>query len=114
MTTASEAPCHGPHSPRSWLAKLVEPVADAVRDHPDSNGDLESIRKMRTQRFGKLGGTRREDVDVLIHARFIHISVDCMSAEEHCIGSPAQKLEHGVMDCRQRQWLAHRELSERR
>src|ERR1700732_765500 len=62
---------------------------------------------MFAQLFGEFDCTGGNKIDVLAHACFAHVSINSLSAEHNSVIAPAQEIEHGVMDCRQRQRLAH-------
>ena len=93
------------------LANLVQPMSQTIRHRPNPDRDLKFLRQVHSQLLGELRGPGREDVDVLGHPRFIDVRVHRVGTEEHGVGPPAEELQHGVVDRRQRQGLAHEELS---
>src|SRR5271165_1387083 len=93
------------------LANLVQAVAETIRHGPNPDSDLKALREVRSQLLGQLRRPGREDVDILGHPRFINVRVHRVCAKEHGVGPPAQELQHGVVDRRQRQGFTHDELS---
>src|SRR5882672_1246912 len=76
------------------------------------NNDVKAFTQMFAQLFGKFDCACGNQIDVLAHARLADISVNSLCTEYNCIIAPAQKLEHSVMNRRQRQLFAHGKLLE--
>src|SRR5258707_6288487 len=91
---------------------LKETIALAGADHANANSDVKAFAEIFAQLFSEFGGARGNQIDVLAHARLADVRVNRLGAEHNRIVAPAQRLEHGVVDCRQRQLFAHGKLLE--
>src|SRR5260370_26990237 len=91
---------------------LKETIALADADHALLNTDMKALPAIFAQLFSEFGRVRGNEINVLAHARLTHIGVNRLGAEHNRIVAPAQKLEHGVVDCRQWQLFAHGKLLE--
>src|SRR6266852_2344307 len=76
------------------------------------NSDVKALAQMFAQLFSEFGRARGNEINVLAHPRLTYISVNILRSEHNGIVAPAQKLEHRVVDCRQRQLFAHGKLRE--
>ncbi len=63
------------------LPNLVQAVANPIRHDSNADRDLETLREITAQFLGQLGGSRREDIDVLGHSRFIDIGIHRVGAK---------------------------------
>ena len=57
------------------LANLIQALAESIRDTPNPDRDLESLREMRSQFLREFSRPGREDVDILGHPWFIDVRV---------------------------------------
>src|SRR5260370_36313126 len=73
---------------------------------------MKMLAQMFAQLFSKFERARGNQIDVLTHARLADIGINSLCTKHNCIIAPAQKLEHSVMNRRQRQWFAHGKLLE--
>ena len=88
----------------------AKPLAGCHDPHP--YGNVETPVQMGSDFLGELGGWRRENIDVLCHAGLFDVSVYRMGPKQNGILTAAEKLQQCVLNRRQRQRLAHRELRE--
>src|SRR5258707_11434283 len=96
----------------AWFLNLKETIALSGADHALLNTDMKALPEIFAQLFGEFGRVVGNEINVLAHARLADIGVDRPRAEHNGIVAPAQKLEHGVVDCRQWQLFAHGKLLE--
>src|SRR5438105_8795014 len=92
---------------------LIDPVADALPYLANTNRHVETLVQKGTEFLCQLSGTCRSNINVLGHARLIHISIDCLCVIEKGIVPAKQEFQHRIVDQCQRMWLAHGELPER-
>jgi hypothetical protein len=94
-------------------ADLVQPVMDAAATRIDAHGDSKPAADERLDLARKLVRARRQNINIVRHARVVDVGVDRLRTAEHGIIPATEELQHSVVDCRQRQHFARGKLAKR-
>ncbi len=79
--------------------------------YPYSN--MKFVTQMRAKFLCQFSRARREQVNILAHARLWHISIDRLRAKNNRVIAAAQKFQNRFLNGCKRQGFAHDELLKR-
>ena len=67
------------------FADLEDAIVSPTPMLANTDGEVELLRDLVSDRVGQRPGIRGQDVHVLRHPRLVAVRVDRLGAEEHCI-----------------------------
>src|SRR6266508_1909638 len=94
----------------SRFLDLVQPISATISYFTHSHSNVESVTQVDAKFLCEFCGARRQQVNILAHARLWHIGIDSLRAKNDCIIASAQKFQNRLLDGRKRQGFVHDEL----